>query len=101
MKTLFYLLAMGLLIQANQAKAGSTPPSGGAAAMCIGVLSGLGLDPIGLGLTGSSAPSETPKASKSESKARNDFDNLASNPSAVYLMYQSASGNLNTRQIIK
>ncbi len=101
MKILFCLLALGLSMQAGQANAGGTPPSGGAAAMAIGVFSGLGIDPIGLGLTGSSAPAQAPKDSKNESKAVNDIDALASNPANVYLMYQSAGGKLNTIEIIK
>ncbi len=101
MKKVLFTLALGLLLQGVQASAQSTP--GGAAAIVIGVFSSAGIDPLGLGLTGSSdsTPAATPKATKDESNSQMEFKSLASISASFDLLNQSAGGSLTTTDILK
>lgn len=102
---MIFLLSLGILIQVTTiCSAIPAPPlPSGAGAVAVGVLSALGIDPLGLGLGGSSSttPAASPKASKDQSNAQMEFKALASLPGSFDLLNQSAGGSLTTPEILK
>ncbi len=105
MKKVIFLMVLGFLIHlASTSTAAPLPPSvGGGAAVAVGVLSAIGIDPLGLGLGGSSSttPAASPKASKDQSNTQMEFKALASLPASFDLLNQSAGGSLTTPEILK
>jgi hypothetical protein len=99
MKKMIFLIALGLLVQVTPAKAGY--PRSGGSAVAIGLLSAIGIDPLGLGLGGSSSTAPSPKTSKDQSSLQSEFKTLASLPGSFDLLNQSAGGSLTTPEIIK
>jgi hypothetical protein len=102
MKKVFFAVIFGLLIQITPVSAQPITSLGAGPAVAIGVLSAIGIDPIGLGLTGSSdsTPAAAPKATKDESNSQMEFKSLASMPASFDLLNQSAGGSLSTTDIL-
>ncbi len=102
MKKMTIAAVLGLFLLAVQSNAGTVlPPPAGGAAVAIGFLSAIGIDPLGLGLGGSSSPAPSNKTPKDQSSLQTEFKTLASLPAAFDLLNQSAGGSLTTPEIIK
>jgi|GEM_PF-3384470 len=101
MKNIMAFVALILLFPISQSFAGTTkiPISAGGPAVAIGILSAIGIDPLGLGLAGSS--STAPSASLKGTTNQNDFQSLASLPGSYDLLNQSAGSSLTTLDILK
>lgn len=82
----------------TQGYAQKVPISAGGPAVAVGILSAVGIDPLGLGLGVASAPSNT---SKDQAKGKTEFETLASFPGSFDLLNQSAGSSLTTLDILK
>jgi len=100
MKKVIFLMALGFLLQVTPTKAGTTVLGSGGSAVALGFLSAVGIDPLGLGLGGSSSTPST-ATPKDQSSIKTQFETLAALPGSFDLLNQSAGSSLNTLEILK